>query len=58
MMFHSEQRIHLVDYTKFGKTAFSLFANLSQVDVIVTDLTPENDCLTDFEQRGIKSVVN
>lgn len=58
MMLHSEQSILVADYTKFGRTAFSLFADISQVDIIVTDKTPGNDWLSEFEQRGIKCVVS
>ncbi|MBE3554849.1 MAG: DeoR/GlpR transcriptional regulator [Thermicanus sp.] len=58
MMLHSEQKILVADYTKFGKTAFSLIADLNQIDIVVTDKVLGNEWMAEFEQRGIQYLVS
>ena len=57
MMFKSAKtRIVAVDKTKFGKVAFSKIADLSDIDIIVTDEKPDDNWLKAFQEKGIKCV--
>ncbi len=57
MMFKSAKtRIVAVDKTKFGKIAFSRIADLSDIDIVVTDEKPDDNWLKAFQEKGIKCV--
>lgn len=54
MLRSAAQRILAVDYTKFGRVAFSQICTLEDIDMVVTDVKPSDEWMSFFEQRGIK----
>lgn len=56
MLRAARKRILAVDKTKFGRAAFCKIADLSSVDVVVTDEQPAAEWLERFEQLGVKCV--
>lgn len=56
MLNNSNIRICLADHTKFGKTSFVKFADLNEIDIIITDEASETQ-IADFKNAGIKLIV-
>ena len=54
MLKSARQRILAVDHTKFGNVAFSRICQLSEVDMVVTDIRPEQKWMDYFEEKGIQ----
>lgn len=54
MLKHAKQRILAVDHTKFGKVAFSRICTHEDVNIVVTDLRPEQKWLDYFAEKGIE----
>lgn len=56
-MLHSAQtRILAVDRTKFSRTAFCRIADLSEINIVVTDGQPDGEWLQEFGRLGIRCV--
>lgn len=53
MIKQGDQVILLVDSSKFGKKAFFKFADLSQIDIIITDQLPDKVLMDVFDQYEI-----
>ncbi len=51
-----KESIVAIDSSKFHKFAFSNFAELSQISMIVTDQRPEEEVLAVFNAQGVKCV--
>ena len=49
----SDQIILLADSSKFGKNSFVKFADLDQVDILITDKGADEDMLHEIRQMGI-----
>ena len=49
----SEQKILLVDSTKFGKAWYAKYADLSDIDIVITDEDVDEKYETLFERTGI-----
>lgn len=56
MLRAAQKRILAVDKTKFSRTAFCKIADLSEVDVVVTDEQPEEEWRERFVQLGTECV--
>ncbi len=56
MMEHSKTVIVLADHTKIDKTSFVRFADISEVDIIITDEMDEQHRKS-FEGKGVRIVV-
>lgn len=54
MMAAANQRILVLDYTKFDKISFVKIADLSSVNVIVTNREPSRQWLQLFDQLGLR----
>lgn len=54
MLKSADTRILAVDYTKFEITAFSQICDLSEIDIVVTDVKPSEGWLAYFRDKGIK----
>lgn len=54
MLKSARQRILAADHTKFGNVAFSKICELTNVDMVVTDICPSREWLSYFEEKGIK----
>ena len=53
MLKSARQRILAVDHTKFGNVAFSRICQLSDIDMVVTDIRPEQKWMDYFAEKGI-----
>lgn len=53
MLKSARQRILAVDHTKFGNVAFSRMRQLSDIDMVVTDIRPEQKWMDYFAEKGI-----
>lgn len=53
----SEERILLVDHTKFGVTSMMKYSPLEQFDYLVTDEEPSSEFMKAFEDMNIKLVM-
>lgn len=47
----------LVDHTKFNKNSFVKFADLNQIDVIITDDKTPIDTIKKFEEQNVKVII-
>ncbi|WP_248482479.1 DeoR/GlpR family DNA-binding transcription regulator [Tepidibacter aestuarii] len=56
MIEQAEQVIVLADSTKFGKSGFFKVADLSKIDLIITDKIPDKDFMDIFEENKITVV--
>ncbi len=54
MLASARQKILAADHTKFDNVAFSRICELTEVDVVVTDLRPSEQWLAFFEENGIQ----
>ena len=54
MLKSARQRILAADHTKFGNVAFSKICDLTNVDMVVTDIRPSREWMTYFEEKGIE----
>lgn len=54
MLQSAKQRILAVDHTKFGNVAFSRICELSEVDIVVTDIRPKQEWMDYFAEKGIE----
>ena len=54
MLKSARQRILAVDHTKFGNVAFSRICRLSDIDMVVTDIRPEQKWMDYFAEKGIE----
>lgn len=54
MMAQAEQVIVLADHTKFGCNGYFKYANLSEIDIIITDQLPEKEFLELFEKYNVR----
>lgn len=54
MLRSARQRIIAADHTKFGNVAFSRVCELSAVDMVVTDIKPDQEWMDYFEEKGIE----
>lgn len=54
MLKHAKQRILAVDHTKFGQVAFSQICTHDELDIVVTDLRPQQNWLDYFAEKGIE----
>ncbi len=53
MLHCAAQRILAVDYTKFDKVAFSQICEITDLDMVVTDVRPSDAWLKYFDDKGI-----
>ena len=53
MLRSAAQRILAVDHTKFDKVAFSQICDISDIDLIVTDLKPSDAWMSYFAEKNI-----
>lgn len=56
MLRSAKQRILAVDHTKFGNIAFSKICELTDIDVVVTDIRPSAEWMAVFEEKGITCI--
>ena len=54
MLKSARQRILAADHTKFGNVAFSRICQLSDIDMVVTDIRPEQKWMDYFAEKGIE----
>ena len=54
MLNSATQKILAVDYTKFGRVAFSQICSVIDLDIVVTDVKPSEQWLAYFEEKGIE----
>lgn len=54
MLKSAKQRILAVDCTKFDNVAFSHICELSDIDMVVTDIRPSAEWMAYFAEKGIK----
>ena len=54
MLKSARQRILAADHTKFDNVAFSKICDLTNVDMVVTDVCPSREWLSYFEEKGIE----
>ena len=54
MLKSARQRILALDHTKFGNVAFSRICELSDIDMVVTDIRPEQKWMDYFAEKGIE----
>lgn len=54
MLKSARQRILAVDHTKFGNVAFSRICELSEIDMVVTDIRPQQKWMDYFAEKGIQ----
>lgn len=54
MLQSARQRILAADHTKFGNVAFSRICELADIDVVVTDIRPDQKWLDFFAEKGIE----
>ncbi|MGP4059618.1 DeoR/GlpR family DNA-binding transcription regulator [Halobacillus sp. H74] len=57
MMQQADQVIVLADHTKLGITEFFSFASLNDVDIIITDLLPNEDFQKQLEKFNVELIV-
>lgn len=57
MVASARQVVVLADATKLGQTCFAAFADVTDVDVLVTDDRAEPEALRQFEKAGVEVVV-
>lgn len=50
----SVTKILAADYTKFNKVAFARICDVSEIDMVVTDVKPSDEWLRFFEQKGVE----
>lgn len=53
MLDNAVQKILAVDHTKFNEVAFSQICNVTDVDMIVTDIKPSDEWMEYFQEKGI-----
>ncbi len=53
MLHCASQKILAVDYTKFDKVAFSRICEITDLDMVVTDVRPSDAWLKYFDDKGI-----
>ena len=53
MLKSASQKILAVDHTKFDKVAFSQICQITDIDMIVTDVKPTDAWLQYFDDKGI-----
>lgn len=53
MLRSATQKILAVDHTKFDKVAFSKICNITDIDLIVTDVKPSDAWMEYFKEKGI-----
>ena len=54
MLQSARQRILAVDHSKFGNVAFSRICEPADIDIVVTDIRPEQKWLDFFAEKGIE----
>jgi DeoR/GlpR family transcriptional regulator of sugar metabolism len=54
MVERSKEVIAIVDATKWGQVAFSTFANLDQIDQVISNSPVPAELLSALRDRGIK----
>ena len=54
MLKSARQRILAADHTKFGNVAFSRICQLWDIDMVVTDIRPEQKWMDYFAEKGIE----
>ncbi len=45
-----------VDHTKFNKISFVKICDFDDIDIIVTDVRPSDECIREFERRNIELI--
>lgn len=45
-----------VDNTKFNKISFVKICELNDIDIVVTDFKPDDECIKEFEKRNIELI--
>lgn len=53
MLSSAKMKILAVDHTKFGEVAFSQICEITDVNMIVTDVRPSNEWMDYFKEKGI-----
>jgi DeoR/GlpR family transcriptional regulator of sugar metabolism len=53
MIRSAKQRILAVDHTKFEKVAFSQICEVTDIDMVVTDVRPSDAWMEYFKDKGI-----
>ncbi len=53
----AKQIILLMDHTKIGKVSFAKFAELSNIDICITDNGVTEDMIKKMEEKGISVYV-
>lgn len=56
MLYAAKERILAVDYSKFGKTAFTKIGDFSDITTVVTDKKPSEEWLGFFNEQGIACI--
>lgn len=58
MIEQAEQVVVLADHTKFGRNGYFRYAELAEVDIIITDQAPTDDYMEIFEKYKIRVIYN
>lgn len=53
MIEQADQVIALADYSKFGKSGFFKYADLSEIDIIITDKKPDDEFMKIIDDSGV-----
>ena len=53
---NAKKVILAADSTKFDKISFVKICNLNDIDVVVTDVTPSDDFIKEFEKNNIQLI--
>lgn len=54
MLYAAAEKILAADYTKFDKVAFSKICDITDLDMVVTDVRPSDEWLAYFREKGIE----
>lgn len=54
MLKAAREHILAVDHTKFGNIAFSKICDISEIDLVVTDIKPSEEWMAYFAEKGIR----
>ncbi|MGI8331740.1 DeoR/GlpR family DNA-binding transcription regulator [Actinomadura scrupuli] len=56
MIAAARRAVVLADHTKIGNDYFARFAEISQIDTLITDSGLDSELLSDFEQAGLRVI--
>lgn len=56
MLSAAKEKILLADSTKFGRIAFSKICSINEIDIVITDIKPDDEWLEFFAVSGVRCV--